>query len=155
MNKISEIESGAKTGRIGLSLTATFLALVVLMPTGCTRVLKPPVRVAHTPNRAVPDSFVGQGDTRNSGLIPWRDFFADAPLVALVDAALQHNQELNIAIQETVVANAEIMARRGEYLPKVGFGVESGSERVGRIFLPVLTGSDCASTIYLFWPCLM
>ena len=25
----------------------------------------------------------------------------------------------------------------------------------GRIFLPVLTGSDCASTIYLFWPCLM
>ena len=132
MNKISEIESGAKTGRIGLSLTATFLALVVLMPIGCTRVLKPPVRVAHTPNRTVPDSFGELGDTRNSGLIPWRDFFVDAPLVALVDAALQHNQELNIAIQETVVANAEIMARRGEYLPKVGFGVESGSERVGK-----------------------
>jgi len=29
------------------------------------------------------------------------------------------------------------------------------SRPVGRIFLPVLTGSDCASTIYLFLPCLM
>jgi len=80
----------------------------------------------------VPDTFGAPGDTRNSGLIPWREFFEDAPLVGLVDAALQHNQELNIAIQETVVANAEIMARRGEYLPKVGFGVDTGSERVGK-----------------------
>ena len=132
MKEIREAESGAKAGRIGRSLTATFLVLVFMMPAGCTRVLKPPVRVAHTPNRTVPDAFAGQGDTRNSGLIPWRDFFVDAPLVALVDAALQHNQELNIAIQETVVANAEIMARRGEYLPKVGFGVETGTERVGK-----------------------
>ena len=127
-----ETQSGAKAGRIGRSLTATFLALVVMMPVGCTRVLKPPVSVAHTPNRTVPDSFGGLGDTRNSGLIPWRDFFVDAPLVALVDAALQQNQELKIAIQETVVANAEIMARRGEYLPKVGFGVDTGTERVGK-----------------------
>jgi NodT family efflux transporter outer membrane factor (OMF) lipoprotein len=88
--------------------------------------------MARVPNRAVPDSFAGLADTRNSGLIPWRDFFVDANLVALVDAALQRNQELNIAIQETVVANAEVMARRGEYLPKVGFGVGAGDEHVGK-----------------------
>jgi NodT family efflux transporter outer membrane factor (OMF) lipoprotein len=79
----------------------------------------------------VPDTFSGLSDTRNSGLIPWRDFFEDPHLVALVEAALQNNQELNIAIQETVVANAEVMARRGEYLPKVGFGVGAGTEHVG------------------------
>ena len=44
----------------------------------------------------------------------------------IVDAALKHNQEHNIAIQESVVANAEVMARRGEYLPKVGFGAGTG-----------------------------
>lgn len=125
-------ESGARSGRWGRTLAATFLALLFTMGTACTRVLKPPVRVVHAPNRTVPDTFGGLSDTRSSGLIPWREFFEDAPLVALVDAALQHNQELNIAIQETVVANAEIMARRGEYLPKVGFGVESGTERVGK-----------------------
>jgi outer membrane protein TolC len=84
----------------------------------------------------VPDSFAGLSDTRNSGLIPWRDFFKDAHLVALVDAALQHNQELNLAIQETVVANAEVMARRGEYLPKVGFGAGTGVEHVGKFTSP-------------------
>lgn len=137
MNEISETESSAKAstkaGQIGRSLTATFLALIITLANGCVRVpTPPPIATPRAPNRAVPDSFAGQGDTRNSGLIAWRDFFEDAPLVALVDAALQNNQELNLAIQETVVANAEIMARRGEYLPKVGFGVGAGDEKVGK-----------------------
>ncbi len=133
MNKIWKTESGAKAGRIGRSLTATFLALVVTMATGCSaRIPKPPSGLAGPPNRAVPDTFNGLADTSNSGLIPWRDFFVDAHLVALIDAALKNNQELNIAVQETVVANAEIMARRGEYLPKVGFGVGAGDEKVGK-----------------------
>ena len=124
-----ETESEAKAARIGRALTATVVMIVVAMATGC--VPKPRTGMARPPNRAVPDTFAGLGDTRNAGLIPWRDFFQDAHLVALVDAALQKNQELNIAIQETVVANAEIMARRGEYLPKVGFGAGTGVERVG------------------------
>jgi outer membrane protein, multidrug efflux system len=100
------------------------------MSTGC--IPKAPKRTVHVPNRVVPDSFSGtSGDTRSTGLIPWRDFFKDPRLVLLVEAALQHNQELNLAIQETVVANAEIMARRGEYLPKVGFGAATGVERAG------------------------
>jgi NodT family efflux transporter outer membrane factor (OMF) lipoprotein len=86
---------------------------------------------APPPSRALPDTFNGLRDTSNSGLIPWRDFFKDPNLVTLVEAALQHNQELNIAIQDMVIANAEIMARVGEYLPKVGFGVVAGNEHVG------------------------
>lgn len=137
MIEISKEASGARTERIGLWLSATLLALIVATTTGCVRIPKPATGMARPPNRVVPDTFGGQGaagqsDTRNSGLIAWRDFFEDAPLVALVDAALQNNQELNLAIQETVVANAEIMARRGEYLPKVGFGVGAGDEKVGK-----------------------
>lgn len=119
---------------MGRALTAASLVLLIAMATGC--IPKPPNRVAHVPNRAVPDSFAGLSDTRSAGLIPWRDFFKDPHLVELVEAALQHNQELNIAIQETVVANAEIMARRGEYLPKVGFGVGTGVEHVGKFTSP-------------------
>lgn len=136
MNELLETESGAKAGRIGRVLTATVLALVVAMANGCVRIPKPATGMARPPNRAVPDSFAGLRDTQNSGLIPWRDFFKDANLIALVDAALQNNQELNIAIQETVVANAEIMARRGEYLPKVGFGAGTGVEHVGKFTSP-------------------
>lgn len=130
MNIIWETESGSKAGRIGRSLTATSLALLIAMTSGC--VPKPPaIATPRAPNRVVPDSFAGLTDTRNSGMIQWRDFFPDPHLVALVEAALKQNQELNLAIQETVVANAEVMARRGEYLPKVGFGVRPGVERVG------------------------
>ncbi len=129
-NEIWNTNCRGKAGRIGRALTVTSLALVVMMATGC--ISKPPRRIVHVPNIVVPDSFAGLSDTRSAGLIPWRDFFKDAHLVALVDAALRHNQELNLAIQETVVANAEIMARRGEYLPKVGFGAGTGVERVGR-----------------------
>lgn len=130
LNEIWETKSGANTGRMAQALTAAVLAFGITMSTGC--VPKPRAAAARPPNRAVPDTFAGLSDTRNSGLIPWKDFFKDAHLVALVDAALQHNQELNIAIQETVVANAEIMARRGEYLPKVGFGLGTGEERAGK-----------------------
>lgn len=126
INELWETKAGARAGRV----LPAGMALVVLLATGCK--VPQPVAVPRPPNRAVPPSFAGQSDTRNSGLIPWRDFFKDAHLTALVDAALQHNQELNISIQETVVANAEIMARRGEYLPKVGFGVGTGDERVGK-----------------------
>ncbi len=130
MNPICVEKSGRRAGRIGHSLAATSLALVVAMTTGC--ISKPPARVTHVPNRVVPDTFNGLSDTSNAGLIPWRDFFKDPNLVALIDSALQRNQELNLAIQETVVANAEIMARRGEYLPKVGFGAATGVDRVGK-----------------------
>ena len=130
MNEILEIESSARAGRPWRKLTAAFLVLVIVGATGCLP--KRPVVTPHPPNRTVPDSFGKLSDTRNSGLIPWRSFFEDAHLVALIDEALQHNQELNIAIQETVVANAEIMARRGEYLPKVGFGAGGGDEHVGK-----------------------
>lgn len=126
LNEIWSTQSRAKAGRIERALTAAFIAM---MATGC--IPKPPAGMARDPNRVVPDSFAGLRDTRSSGLIPWRDFFKDDHLVALIDAALQHNQELNIAIQELVVANAEVMARRSEYLPKVGFGAGTGVEHVG------------------------
>lgn len=129
MGDICDTESGPRAGWIGRSLTATFFAFVATMSTGC--IPKHPMGPARAPNLVVPDTFAGQHDTQSSGMIQWRDFFKDAHLVALVEAALKQNQELNIAIQETVVANAEVMARRGEYLPKIGFGVRPGVERVG------------------------
>lgn len=134
MNEIWKTESGAKAGWVGRVLTATLVALVAAMATGC--IPKHAIVPARAPNPAVPDSFDGLRDTRSSGMIQWRDFFEDAHLVALIDAALKQNQELNIAIQELVVANAEVMARRGEYLPKVGFGVRPGVEHVGKFTSP-------------------
>ncbi len=58
--------------------------------------------------------------------------FQDPHLVALIDEALRHNQELGMAAMDIHVHNAAIMARRGEVFPTVGLGIGAGVEKVGR-----------------------
>ncbi len=60
----------------------------------------------------------------------WDAFFTDPHLRALIDEALDNNQELGIRMQEIVIARAEVGGRRGEYLPKLGAGFGGGIEKV-------------------------
>jgi NodT family efflux transporter outer membrane factor (OMF) lipoprotein len=108
------------------ALAALFAALFG----GCIPTL--PQGPARAPNTRVPESFGDTSDTSSSARVDWRELFPDPNLVALIDAALANNQELNIAAQEMIVANAEVMARRGEYLPIVSLGAGAGVDRVGR-----------------------
>lgn len=62
----------------------------------------------------------------------WKLFFKDKKLIALIDIALQNNQDLNILDQEINIANNEIMMRQGQYIPKVGVGAEYGRERTSK-----------------------
>jgi NodT family efflux transporter outer membrane factor (OMF) lipoprotein len=61
----------------------------------------------------------------------WDRFFEEPDLRSLIAEALQNNQELNVRIQEMIIAQNEVSARRGEYLPKVDFGMTAGREKVG------------------------
>jgi NodT family efflux transporter outer membrane factor (OMF) lipoprotein len=85
-------------------------------------------------SKAVPKSF-RQGDEATSdetvGKKNWKDFFASPELQGLISTALQNNQELNVRLQEIIIAQTEIAARRGEYLPKLKAGVGTGIEKVG------------------------
>ena len=105
------------------------VASVTLMVAGCVPAL--PQGPARAPNTEVPDAFGGALDTSNSALVDWHDFFDDPQLVAVIEVALENNQELNILVQEMLVTESEIMARRGEYLPRLGIGGGAGIERVG------------------------
>lgn len=67
-----------------------------------------------------PEASVGSRD--------WSDFFVSPPLRALIEAALNGNQELDLRVQEIILARNEAAARRGEYQPKVGAGVRAGAE---------------------------
>lgn len=61
----------------------------------------------------------------------WTALFASQELRGLIELALKNNQELNVRVQEIVIAEAEVGARRGEYLPKLGLGVGAGMDKVG------------------------
>ena len=71
-------------------------------------------------------------DTINTALIHWKQYFTDPYLTVLIDSALANNQELNIMLQEIAISKAEIKAKKGEYLPFVGFGAGAETEKVGR-----------------------
>ncbi|OON67757.1 TolC family protein [Hymenobacter sp. CRA2] len=98
---------------------------------------KTPQLVQKQENRTVPVAYTGsaQDSTNNLGRVRWKEFFTDPNLVALIDTALVRNQELNITRQEIEIAQQEIRARKGEYLPSVGLGVQAAADRVGRYTL--------------------
>jgi len=94
---------------------------------------KLPQVVTLTENRSTPAAYAGApADSTNSARQPWRQFFTDPNLTALIDSALLHNQELNITRQEIDIARNEAQIRKGEYLPFVGLGVRAEAERPGR-----------------------
>jgi NodT family efflux transporter outer membrane factor (OMF) lipoprotein len=91
-----------------------------------------PTIIEKKANPAIPERYAQSSDTTNAGQARWQDFFTDPYLTALIDTALQHNQELNIARQEIAILRNEVSARKGEYLPFVDIGGAAGVEKVGR-----------------------
>ena len=109
------------------------VACLALAITSC----KTPLLVGRTTaNRAVPGSYQAIQDSLNSGKLRWREFFTDPYLTALIDTAIGNNQELNISLQEIQIAQNDIRARAGEYLPFVGLQAGVGVDKVGQYTRP-------------------
>jgi multidrug efflux system outer membrane protein len=107
------------------------ITCVLLSVTGC----KLPGVVQRDENKNVPaayDKSTAAADSINSGKVKWKEYFTDTNLTALIDTALANNQELNITLQEIQVAQSEIRARKGEYLPFIGLKAGAGAEKVSR-----------------------
>ncbi|MFZ5440018.1 MAG: TolC family protein [Myxococcota bacterium] len=108
------------------------LAALAVAATGCLpSLVENPAREV---SRAVPKSFARDETPPtqdNFARHDWRDFFTSPELRALIDTALKNNQELNVRVQEIIIAQNEVAARRGEYLPKVSAGLGTGIEKVG------------------------
>jgi outer membrane protein, multidrug efflux system len=102
--------------------------LSILWIVGC----KVPAITSKTERAETPSTFVGNTDTLNSSRMNWRSYFKDPNLLALIDTALYHNQELSIMMQEIEMSKNEVMARKGEYLPFLNFKAAAGPDRAGK-----------------------
>jgi len=83
----------------------------------------------------LPENFTNipnSGETQNSGLTPWKQFFTDPNLVALIDESLKNNQELMVTLQEIEIAKNEVMYKNGKLTPTVEGKLGAGVEKVGR-----------------------
>lgn len=88
-----------------------------------------------TENTKMPEAYLHPSDTTNSALIQWNSFFSDPNLIVLIDSALANNQELNIMLQEINIAQTEVRARKGEYLPNLNAFAGAGADKAGRYTL--------------------
>ena len=111
--------------RTSWSITTAFL-IGSLFLSSCVPALK--VREVR---KATPDTYAGSTDSTDAAAIQRKVFFTDADLRVLIDTALANNQELNIMLQEIAVAQSEVRARKGEYLPFVDLGLGAGVDKVG------------------------
>ncbi|RCW92371.1 TolC family protein [Winogradskyella arenosi] len=83
-------------------------------------------------NKTVPQHYLNEAkDSVNTAAVPWKSFFKDPKLVALIDTALANNQELQIMLQQIAIANNEVSVRKGEYLPFVNAYAGAEVEKVG------------------------
>ncbi len=84
-------------------------------------------------NKDVPATYSNNStDTTNSAKIKWNEFFTDSNLVDLIGTAVQNNQALNIILQDINIANYQVKARKGQYLPFLNLFAGAGAEKVGR-----------------------
>src|SRR5690606_25063856 len=109
---------------------AVALLGVLALVEGCVPSL--PQGAVREANEVMPESYGGERSEANAVGVDWSDFLRDEHLVALIEEALENNQELNMAVQECFVARYGPMGRRGEIYPRVGLGAGAGVDRVGQ-----------------------
>lgn len=106
----------------------------LLLAAGC-RVAAPVEPTASSPISAAFVNNRPAADTLNAGRQPWRQFFQDPALTALLDTALRQNLDLQVALQRVEGARATYLARRGALLPTASAVVSAGADRFGRYTL--------------------
>ncbi len=116
------------TMRTKISMKLIGIICFTMLFTACTI----PSLVNKTENKKTPESYTQSQDTINTAKVKWREFFTDENLIALIDTALRNNQELNIILQDIKIAQNEVRARKGAYLPFVTGGGMAGVERTSR-----------------------
>lgn len=90
-----------------------------------------PSLVKRDVNKAVPKMYDStRVDTTNAAKLKWKQFFTDPDLIALIDTALKHNQQFNIVLQDVIIANNQVRARKGMYLPFVRLFAGAGIDKV-------------------------
>lgn len=107
-----------------LVLVLTWLAL------GCASVAPEAV----VPEARLPARFDdgAEGEEESIARLPWREFFADERLIALVGEALENNPDRLAALQRVEQARAGVLRATGALRPKLEAVVGAGAEKFGR-----------------------
>src|SRR5262249_55541288 len=110
---VSVSSKNTRKHAIAMAIVCNFL---LVLP-ACIPNLRKPL-----PAPPLPQDFNGMITPDNSALVSVEEFYNDPTLLCLINQALFGNQELRIRNEDIQIANNEVLARRGAYLPFVTFG---------------------------------
>ena len=103
-----------------ISFTPVFIAACALLISGCASLApeyKRPVAPVAAQFPALSGSAVAS--TTPASDIEWQSFFTDAKLKQLIEAALQNNRDLRIAVLNIEQARAQFQIRRADQFPTI------------------------------------
>jgi NodT family efflux transporter outer membrane factor (OMF) lipoprotein len=106
---------------------AIICSLVLVLPGCCI----PPLRPAQ-PGPGLPATFNGNTNPANSAQFSIAEFFNDPVLTCLIEQGLANNRELKILTEEAQIAQNEILARQGAWLPFLRLAASAGIEKFSR-----------------------
>ncbi|MBO7554770.1 MAG: efflux transporter outer membrane subunit [Neisseriaceae bacterium] len=118
-------------------LTASVLSACTMAPTYHRPEVNAPV---------IDDNNARQANAVRAVEIEWQAYFADPRLKALIDAALQHNTDLRLAVLNADAARAQYGIQRSELFPSIGASGAMTRNRVSQDLSP--TGQAYISEQY-------
>ena len=109
-----------------MKLVLKYTAIILLLA-GC----KTPNINFTIPEKTLPERFQRYGDSTTIAELKWRDYFGDPHLAALIDTALVHNPDMNVALERIEMANASLLNARAALRPTVSGNVTPALRRYG------------------------
>ncbi len=104
-----------------------------------------------TPNTQLPGQFrsATDSDTTSVGSLPWKSFFTDPELQRLIDTAIAHNYDMQVAYQNIRSAQLTLGQAKLGYWPDVTLNVVANLTRPGSESLNGITANDFLHSKYL------
>lgn len=133
-------------------------ALALLVGLGACKVSKDTA----TPQPELPTQFrnVEQSDTGSIAKLPWKSFFGDPVLQGLIDSAIAHNNDMQVALKNIQSAQLVLGQAKLGYWPDVNFNATGTLNRVSDnslngAFVPQIVGhkylEDYNANVGLSW----
>lgn len=90
----------------------------------------------------LPPTYKGVTSPDNSADLTVEEFYNDRLLTLLINQSVLDNRALKVLEEEVQIARNEILARRGAYLPFIGFGTSGGMDQYSKYTLPGASRRD-------------
>jgi multidrug efflux system outer membrane protein len=97
----------------------------------------PPADSAGSPAQTAPDA-----SQRSAARTGWREFFTDPKLQTLIEQALQHNYDAQIATLNIAAARAQYQIQRAQLFPKISATASEEVEKFPAAVAPLASGAS-------------